>query len=67
LASTSLKTSPRIPEGIDYLGMKGLRIEAAEKLDRQRPPSVGVASRISGVSPADINVLLIHMLQFSGK
>ncbi|MDR2163680.1 MAG: tRNA uridine-5-carboxymethylaminomethyl(34) synthesis enzyme MnmG [Clostridiales Family XIII bacterium] len=50
-----------IPDGIDYLGMKGLRIEAAEKLDRQRPTSVGMASRISGVSPADIGVLLIHL------
>jgi tRNA uridine 5-carboxymethylaminomethyl modification enzyme len=53
--------SKRIPEGIDYLNMKGLRIEAAEKLDKQRPPSVGMASRISGVSPADINVVLIHL------
>jgi tRNA uridine 5-carboxymethylaminomethyl modification enzyme len=51
----------RIPDGVDYLGMKGLRLEAAEKLDKQRPPSVGMASRISGVSPADINVLLIHL------
>ncbi|MDR0518846.1 MAG: tRNA uridine-5-carboxymethylaminomethyl(34) synthesis enzyme MnmG [Clostridiales Family XIII bacterium] len=51
----------RIPDGVDYLGMKGLRIEAAEKLDKQRPTSVGMASRISGVSPADIGVLLIHL------
>ncbi|MDR1495873.1 MAG: tRNA uridine-5-carboxymethylaminomethyl(34) synthesis enzyme MnmG [Clostridiales Family XIII bacterium] len=50
-----------IPDGVDYLGMRGLRLEAAEKLDRQRPSSVGMASRISGVSPADINVLLIHL------
>jgi tRNA uridine 5-carboxymethylaminomethyl modification enzyme len=57
----------RIPEGIDYLGMKGLRLEAAEKLDRQRPASVGMASRISGVSPADISVLLIHLTRHSVK
>jgi tRNA uridine 5-carboxymethylaminomethyl modification enzyme len=54
----------RIPDGIDYLNMRGLRLEAAEKLDRLRPASVGMASRISGVSPADINVLLIHLRAF---
>jgi tRNA uridine 5-carboxymethylaminomethyl modification enzyme len=57
----------RIPEGMDYLGMKGLRREAAEKLDKQRPPSVGMASRISGVSPADINILLIHIARTTHK
>jgi tRNA uridine 5-carboxymethylaminomethyl modification enzyme len=57
----------RIPDVIDYLSMKGLRIEAAEKLDKRRPPSVGVASRISGVSPADINILLIHMARLEHK
>ena len=51
----------RLPEDLDYLNMKGLRIEAAQKLDAQRPESLGRASRISGVSPADINVLLVHL------
>lgn len=51
----------RLPENLDYLNLDGLRIEARQKLDAIRPVSVGQASRISGVSPADINVLLIHL------
>jgi tRNA uridine 5-carboxymethylaminomethyl modification enzyme len=51
----------RIPEEIDYTTLRGLRTEAVQKLEEIRPKSVGRASRISGVSPADINVLLIHL------
>ena len=51
----------KIPEGIDYSSIKGLRIEARQKLDKIKPKSIGQASRISGVSPADINVLLIYL------
>lgn len=50
-----------LPESLDYLKIEGLRIEAAEKLSALNPLSVGQASRISGVSPADINVLLIYL------
>lgn len=50
-----------IPENIDYENMKGIRIEARQKLEKFRPISVGQASRISGVSPADIAVLLINI------
>ena len=57
----------RIPEDIDYLSMSGLRTEAQEKLDQLRPVSIGQASRISGVSPADINVLLVWLEKLSRK
>ena len=50
-----------IPEDIDYNDISGLRIEAKQKLSAQRPVSLGQASRISGVSPADISVLVIYL------
>jgi tRNA uridine 5-carboxymethylaminomethyl modification enzyme len=51
----------KIPQDIDYKAIKGLRIEAMQKLEKIRPLSVGQASRISGVSPSDITVLLIYL------
>ena len=54
----------KIPEDIDYDKVKSLRIEAVQKLKEYRPVSIGQASRISGVSPADISVLLVYL---SGK
>ncbi len=51
----------RIPEDLDYYEVPSLRIEAKQKLDKIRPISVGQASRISGVSPADISVLLVYL------
>jgi tRNA uridine 5-carboxymethylaminomethyl modification enzyme len=51
----------RLPPDLDYNGIQGLRIEAAQKLSAIRPLTVGQASRISGVSPADISVLLIYL------
>ena len=56
-----------IPENIDYKAIVGLRLEAAEKLDKIRPKNIGQASRISGVNPADINVLIIYLSQKRGK
>lgn len=53
----------KIPESMNYEEIKGLRIEARQKLTLIRPSSVGQASRISGVTPADISVLLIYMEQ----
>lgn len=50
-----------IPKDIDYPGIHGLRLEARQKLQRQQPMNLGQASRISGVSPADISVLLIYL------
>ena len=54
-----------IPETLDYEDISGLRIEARQKLSAVHPHSVGQASRISGVTPADISVLLIYMEQFN--
>ena len=52
-----------LPQDIDYVQIKGLRLEARQKLNKIKPNSVGQASRISGVSPADISVLLIYLEQ----
>lgn len=53
----------KLPQNIEYSKIDGLRIEARQKLDDIRPLSIGQASRISGVSPADISVLLIYLEQ----
>jgi len=53
--------SKQIPQDINYLEIGGLRLEARQKLDKIRPKSLGQASRISGVSPADIAVLMIYL------
>ena len=56
-----------LPKDIDYLNMSGLRIEARQKLDKQRPKSLGQASRIPGVSPGDITVLMIWLKSLGYK
>ena len=51
----------KIPDDINYDEIKSLRIEAKQKLNQIRPASIGQASRISGVSPADVSVLLVYL------
>lgn len=56
-----------IPSGLDYLNMDGLSLEAREKLDLIKPKTIGEASRITNVHPADINALLLHIKAFNKK
>jgi len=56
-----------LPEDINYKNLKGISLEGRQKLDKFKPRSVGQASRISGVSPADISVLLIYLEQLKRK
>lgn len=56
-----------LSEDLDYEAIKGLRIEAMQKLKAIGPRSIGQASRISGVSPADISVLLVYLEQLRRK
>ncbi len=57
----------QIPKQIDYTQISGLRLEARQKLDKYRPESIGQASRIAGVSPADISVLLVYMKKYEER
>ena len=50
-----------IPEDIDYLNMNGIRLEAREKLNKVKPLTVGQASRISGVNPSDVSMLILNI------
>ena len=56
-----------MPQEIDYNQIKGICLEARQKLNKHKPRSVGQASRISGVSPADISVLLIYLETLKNK
>ncbi len=56
-----------LPEDIDYETLKGISLEARQKLNKFKPRSIGQASRISGVSPADVSVLLVYLQQRNNK
>ena len=51
----------KIPQDIDYINMNGLRLEAREKLNKVRPLTVGQASRVAGVNPSDISMLILNI------
>jgi tRNA uridine 5-carboxymethylaminomethyl modification enzyme len=57
----------KLPKDVDYEQIKGIRIEARQKLNKYKPDSIGQASRISGISPADISVLLIYLHENENK
>ena len=59
--------SRRLPPDIDYGGIQGLRLEAREKLSAVRPLDLGQASRVSGVSPADVAALMIYLETGPGR
>ena len=61
VARASKWEKTRIPEDLDFLPLKGLTIEARQKLSRIRPVSNGQASRVAGVTPSDISALVIHL------
>ena len=55
----------RIPVGLDFTDLHGLRTEARQRLNNFRPATIGLASRMEGVTPADISVLLVHLKRLS--
>jgi tRNA uridine 5-carboxymethylaminomethyl modification enzyme len=57
----------RLPEGIDYMAVRGLSFEARQKLNQFRPETIGQASRISGITPATISLLMVHLKKGLGR
>ena len=67
IAKLKKQEAMKIPEDLDYNKVKSLRIEAVQKLNKIKPQTLGAASRISGVSPADITVLSIYLKAMEKK
>ena len=67
IAKFAKSESRKIPSDLDYESLDGLRTEAVHKLSQIRPSSIGQAARISGVSPADISVLMIHLTKMEAS
>ena len=59
--------STRLPEGLDYAEVRGLSFEARQKLSQIRPETIGQASRISGITPAAISLLMVHLKRGLGR
>lgn len=57
----------RLPESIDYMAVRGLSFEARQKLNQHRPETIGQASRISGITPATISLLMVHLKKGLGR
>lgn len=57
----------RLPDGIDYASVRGLSFEACQKLNQFRPETIGQASRISGITPATISLLMVHLKKGLGR
>ena len=67
IAQRAQQENLRLPEDIDYGEVRGLSIEVRQKLNQLRPETIGQAARISGVTPAAISVLLVHLKRYPGQ
>jgi len=67
VARTEAYEALRLPEDIDYAAVRGLSAEASQKLARHRPETIGQAARISGITPAAISLLLVHLKRGLGR
>jgi tRNA uridine 5-carboxymethylaminomethyl modification enzyme len=61
ISRRAAQDSQRLPAGLDYRSVRGLSIEVQQKLNQHRPETIGQAARISGVTPAAISLLLVHL------
>ena len=67
IARTRLHEEMRLPAGLDYAAVRGLSAEVSQQLDAHRPATLGQASRVPGVTPAAISLLLVHLKRGIGS